>query len=147
MVCRTQNPGLPLKGQSHTLGLAQNLCPECNFYMNGGIFMQLGTNILHSVAENLKKIQVSMAKVKVTLRGQRSNKTLICKVTRGQIKISKFVSLHCILLMLWSIVLSGQRIIMVAKFQTLMFLFANIESSPNSSKRLLPFICTLKPKN
>jgi hypothetical protein len=28
--------------------------------------------------------------------------------------------------------------IMEAKFQTLMFLFANTESSPNSSKRLLP---------
>jgi uncharacterized protein YggL (DUF469 family) len=34
---------------------------------------------------------------------------------------------------------------MVAKFQTLMFLFA--ETSPNSSMRLLPFIYTLTPKN
>jgi hypothetical protein len=37
--------------------------------------------------------------------------------------------------------------IMVAKFQTPMCLFANTESSPNSSKRLLPLICTLTPKN
>jgi hypothetical protein len=37
--------------------------------------------------------------------------------------------------------------IMVAKFQTLMCLFANTESSPNSSKRLLSFISSLKPKN
>jgi hypothetical protein len=37
--------------------------------------------------------------------------------------------------------------IMVAKFQTLMCLLAKTESSPNSSKRLLPFICTLTPQN
>jgi hypothetical protein len=36
--------------------------------------------------------------------------------------------------------------IMVAKFQTLMFLFANAESSQNSSKRFLPFLCTLTLK-
>jgi hypothetical protein len=35
--------------------------------------------------------------------------------------------------------------IMVAKFQTLICLFAKPESSPNSSKRLLPFISTLSP--
>jgi hypothetical protein len=31
--------------------------------------------------------------------------------------------------------------------QTLMFVFANAESNPNTSKRLLPFMCTLTPKN
>jgi hypothetical protein len=35
---------------------------------------------------------------------------------------------------------------MVAKFQTLMLLIANAESSPLFLKRLLPFICTLMPK-
>jgi hypothetical protein len=36
---------------------------------------------------------------------------------------------------------------MVAKFQTLMCFFAKTESSPNSSKRLFTFICTLSPTN
>jgi hypothetical protein len=38
-VCRTQNPWLLLKSQGQTLGSAQNLCLEHNFYMQGGLLM------------------------------------------------------------------------------------------------------------
>jgi hypothetical protein len=47
---------------------------KTHVYMHGGILIQLGANILHSEAENRAKIQVSMAKVKVTLMAQSSNK-------------------------------------------------------------------------